>query len=161
MPGIPRDPIQLILIKHPLSTPHRGERHCRKKWPHAGKTKRIATAAKDGPERGAGYLRWGGLERSPHPHPAGHESPREEMAPRGAPGPASAESTADRAGRGKVRSRHPRTTRALLCSKERDPDSGPRENGEPGDRTPGGPERAVTGSRLPPLRPWPAALSPA
>lgn len=36
------------------------------------------------------------------------------MAPRGAPGPASAESTADRAGRGKVRSRHPRTTRAPL-----------------------------------------------
>jgi len=34
------------------------------------------------------------------------------------------------------RSRHPWTTRALLCPKERDPDFGPRENGERGDRTP-------------------------
>lgn len=28
VPGIPRDPSQLIFIKHPLSTPHRGVGHC-------------------------------------------------------------------------------------------------------------------------------------
>ena len=110
MPSIPRDPTRPIFIKHPLSTPHHGKKHCRKKWPHSGKTKRTATGAKDEPWRGAGCLRRGGLERSPHPHVAGRSSPREEMAPRGAPGPASPESASDRAGREKVRSRHCRTT---------------------------------------------------
>lgn len=76
-------------IKHPLSTPHRGFRHCRKKWPHAGKTKRTATRTEDEPRRGASCLRRVGLERSPYPNPAGRDSPRQEMAPRGAPGPAS------------------------------------------------------------------------
>ena len=45
--------------------------------------------------------------------------------------------------------------RALLCSTERDPDSGPRENGEPGDRTPA---RAGAGCHWLPL-PSPATMA--
>lgn len=161
MPSIPRDPIRLIFIKHPLSTPHHGKKHCRRKWPHTGKTKRTDTGAKDEPRRGVSCLRWGGLERSLHPHVAGRDSPREEMAPRGAPGPASPESAADRAGRGKVRSRHFRTTARSSAPPSATPTPVPGRTASPGTEPPRGPEQAVTGSRFPALRPWLATLSPA
>lgn len=70
VPGIPRDPSQLIFIKHPLSTPHRGVGHCRKRWLHAGKTKRTATGTENEFRREVGCLRPSVLERNPHPHSA-------------------------------------------------------------------------------------------
>lgn len=159
MPSIPRDPIRLIFIKHPLSTPHHGKKHCRKKWPHSGKTKRTAAGTKDEPRRGVSCLRRGGLERSPHPHVAGRDSPREEMAPRGAPGPASPDSASDRAGREKVRSRHCRTTARSSAPRSATPTPVPGRMASAGTEPPRGPDWAVTGSRFPALRPWPATLS--
>lgn len=126
--------------------------------PHSGKTKRTATGAKDEPRRGVSCLRRGGLERSPHPHVAGRGSPREEMAPRGAPGPASPESASDRAGREKVRSRHCRTTARSSAPRNATPTPVPGRMASAGTEPPRGPDWAVTGSRFPALRPWPATL---
>lgn len=69
MPDIPRNPIQSLFIKHPLSTPHCGFGHCRN-GPVPEKPKGQPRGLRRNPgERQAGCLRQGVQERSPHPHP--------------------------------------------------------------------------------------------
>lgn len=125
-------------IKLPLSTPHRGFRHCKKRWSLAEKNQKSSKGAADEPGEGlpacGGEMFWRGA-------PAFTETPGSWQFQRrdgteSEAGRTSLESPADQAGRGMERSRHPWTTRALLCPKEGDPDFDPRENGERGDRTP-------------------------